>query len=98
MYLKHVGLQIRDTIGEINIYSGGTLRALKYLFMSYGDNRDPGGFVNMIGTGKVVYTASQANYFGRFPRPEDPLTGVYSRIPYPPWKSSSTIMTSYGSY
>jgi hypothetical protein len=76
-------MEIRDTIGAINVYSGGTLRSIKYMFLSSGDNGSQGGYVNLFGTGKVLYTAAQANYWGRFPAPNPlistgELTGVYT--------------------
>lgn len=68
-------VEIRDTIGAVNIYSGGILRVRKYLFIS--DRGNSGGFVNMFGTGHLLYTAEQDNFFGRFDD-TDNTRGVYS--------------------
>ncbi len=57
----------RDSTGRINVYSNGTIEARKYWMMADGDDHpDKGGYLNLYGSAKFIYTAREANYFGRF--------------------------------
>jgi hypothetical protein len=75
-------VHIEDTNTVINVNSGGLLVARKYLFMSGdGNNRPYAGYLNISGTGKVIYTAEQASGgFNRFPT--DTTTGVITINPF----------------
>lgn len=72
---------IEDTNSIVNIESGGLYVVRKYFFMSGdGNNRPTAGFINIEGTGKAIYDASQGGAFGRFPT--DTTTGVITLEPF----------------
>jgi hypothetical protein len=73
-------VHIEDTLTVINVNSGGLLVARKYLFMSGdGNDRPTAGYLNISGTGKVIWTNEQVGGFGRFPT--DTTTGVITLYP-----------------
>ncbi len=75
-------VEIEDTNTVINVTSGGILEVRKYLFFGGAGNPAFGGFLNVEGTGYVVYTAEQAQGgFGRFPDKSEP-GGIMKVSPY----------------
>jgi plastocyanin len=74
-------VHIEDTNTVINVNSGGLMVVRKYLFMSGdGNNRPTAGYLNISGTGKVIYNDAEGGHsFNRFPT--DTTTGVVTINP-----------------